>query len=114
MHVLTREEIEFCRDMIKREMPERKNFLLKSPTLSFSNKKEVNFGNLTCITERIVGVYATDTSIVYIAEKKVMFLIEGRCVFIIYNKKMDCIDLNKTVKEVITIGLVKPVADIDY
>lgn len=77
MRVETGEEIEFCRDMIKREMPERKNLRLKSPTLSFSDKIEVDLGNLTCIIEHVGGVHATDSSIVYIPEEKVMFL--GDC-----------------------------------
>lgn len=77
MRVQTGEEIEFCRDMIKREMPERNNLQLKSPTLSFLGKMEVDLGNLTCIIEHVGGVHATDSSIVYIPEEKVMFL--GDC-----------------------------------
>ncbi|MDN7243544.1 MBL fold metallo-hydrolase [Planococcus sp. N028] len=78
MRVQTGEEIEFCRGMIKLEMPERDSLRLESPTLSFSDKMEVDLGNVTCVIEHVGGVHATDSSIVYIPEEKVLFL--GDCI----------------------------------
>ncbi|TWT27144.1 MBL fold metallo-hydrolase [Planomicrobium sp. CPCC 101110] len=77
LRVQTGEEIEFCRDMIKLEMPERNHLQFKSPELSFSDKMEVDLGNLTCVIEHVGGVHAQDSSIIYIPQEKVMFL--GDC-----------------------------------
>src|SRR5690606_32661804 len=54
--VETGEEIEFCQEMIKAEMPSREHLILKSPELSFADKLEVDLGNLTCIIEHVGGV----------------------------------------------------------
>ncbi|WP_033543385.1 MBL fold metallo-hydrolase [Planococcus sp. CAU13] len=75
--VETGEEIEFCQEMIKREMPTRDHLVLKSPELSFADRIEIDLGNLTCIVEHIGGVHAPDSSVVYIPEEKVLFL--GDC-----------------------------------
>lgn len=75
--VETGEEIEFCQEMIKAEMPSREHLILKSPELSFADKLEVDLGNLTCIIEHVGGVHAQDSSVVYVPEEKVLFL--GDC-----------------------------------
>ncbi len=77
--VATGEEIEFCRDMIKREMPVRDHLELKSPDLTFDGSLELNLGGVTCIVEHVGGVHARDSSIVYIPEAKTMFL--GDCIY---------------------------------
>lgn len=75
--VETGEEIEFCSEMIKREMPDREELRLKSPEITFAKRVDVDLGNLTCIIEHVGSVHAMDSSIVYIPEEKVMFL--GDC-----------------------------------
>ena len=77
--VETGEEIEFCRDMIKLEMPSRESLVLKEPDLTFENKMEIDMGGITCIVEHVGGVHAKDSSIIYIPEEKVMFL--GDCIY---------------------------------
>ena len=77
--VETGEEIEFCRDMIKLEMPTRESLVLKVPDLTFENKIEIDMGGITCIVEHVGGVHAKDSSIIYIPEEKVMFL--GDCIY---------------------------------
>jgi glyoxylase-like metal-dependent hydrolase (beta-lactamase superfamily II) len=77
--VETGEEIEFCRDMIKREMPTRAHLELKVPDLTFHQKIEIDLGGLTCIVEHVGGVHAQDSSIVYVPDEKVMFL--GDCLY---------------------------------
>ena len=72
--VKTGEEIEFCSEMIKREMPTRDQLELKSPDLTFTNKLEIDLGGITCVVEHVGGVHAHDSSIVYVPEEKVMFL----------------------------------------
>lgn len=77
--VETGEEIEFCRDMIKREMPVRDELELAAPDIAFSQKMELDLGGITVIIEHVGGVHATDSSIIYVPEEKVMFL--GDCVY---------------------------------
>lgn len=72
------EEIAFCRDMIKLEMPSRDQLKIKSPELTFTEKLEIDLGNITCIIEHVGGEHAQDSSIIYIPEEKVMFL--GDCI----------------------------------
>ncbi|HJV17801.1 MAG TPA: MBL fold metallo-hydrolase [Bacillales bacterium] len=72
------EEIEFCRDMIKLEMPSREELRIKSPELIFTEKIEIDLGNITCLIEHVGGEHAKDSSIIYIPEEKVMFL--GDCI----------------------------------
>lgn len=77
--VETGEEIEFCRDMIKREMPNRDYLKLKEPDLTFTNKIDIDLGGVTCVVEHVGGVHAQDSSIIYIPDEKVMFL--GDCIY---------------------------------
>lgn len=77
--VETGEEIEFCRDMIKREMPTRDHLKLKAPDLTFNNKIEVDLGGISCVVEHVGGVHAQDSCIIYVPEEKVMFL--GDCIY---------------------------------
>ncbi|MFJ7728655.1 MBL fold metallo-hydrolase [Neobacillus sp. NPDC097160] len=73
------EEIEFCRDMIKLEMPKRDRLELKLPDLTFTNEIEMDLGGVTCVVEHVGGVHAKDSSIIYIPDEKVMFL--GDCIY---------------------------------
>ena len=57
--VATGEEIEFCNEMIKREMPTRDHLELKSPDVTFTNKIEIDLGGITCVVEHVGGVHAT-------------------------------------------------------
>lgn len=77
--VETGEEIEFCQDMIKREMPNRDHLELKVPDLTFTNKIEIDLGGMNCVVEHVGGVHAQDSSIIYIPDEKVMFL--GDCIY---------------------------------
>ncbi|GAB3059239.1 MBL fold metallo-hydrolase [Virgibacillus ainsalahensis] len=77
--VETGEEIEFCRDMIKREMPTRDDLELKAPDLTFHDQIEIDLGGVTCVVEHVGGVHAQDSAIIYIPEEKVLFL--GDCIY---------------------------------
>ncbi|MBS4204459.1 MBL fold metallo-hydrolase [Lederbergia citrea] len=77
--VETGEEIEFCRDMIKREMPTRDHLELKVPEITFDHKIEIDLGGITCVVEHVGGVHAQDSSIIYIPDEKIMFL--GDCIY---------------------------------
>ncbi|WP_136607412.1 MBL fold metallo-hydrolase [Paenibacillus dokdonensis] len=77
--VKTGEEIEFCSNMIKREMPTRDHLELRAPDLTFNNKIEIDLGGMTCVVEHVGGVHAQDSSIIYIPDEKIMFL--GDCIY---------------------------------
>jgi glyoxylase-like metal-dependent hydrolase (beta-lactamase superfamily II) len=79
LRVETGEEIEFCRDMIKREMPTRDELILQSPDITFTDRIEIDLGGITCVIEHVGGVHAQDSSIVYIPEEKIMFLGDCLC-----------------------------------
>ncbi|KKK38215.1 hydrolase [Mesobacillus campisalis] len=72
--VETGEEIEFCRDMIKREMPTRDHLKLKVPDITFTDIMELDLGGVTCVAEHVGGVHAQDSSIIYVPDAKVMFV----------------------------------------
>ncbi|MEC1520547.1 MBL fold metallo-hydrolase [Neobacillus niacini] len=93
--VVTGEEIEFCRDMIKREMPNRDHLELKVPDLAFTDKIAVDLGGVNCVIEHVGGVHAQDSSIIYIPEEKVMFL--GDCIYQDFYSGEWSYDLNELV-----------------
>lgn len=72
-------EIEFCRDMIKAELPDRSNFSLRVPEIGFTGQVELDLGGVTAQIIHVGGDHAADSSIVYIPEDKVIFL--GDCIY---------------------------------
>lgn len=72
------EEIEFCRDMIKLELPNRENLVIGSSDITFNESLEIDLGGVTCNIENVKGDHSIDSSIVYVQEDKVMFL--GDCI----------------------------------
>jgi glyoxylase-like metal-dependent hydrolase (beta-lactamase superfamily II) len=68
------EEIEFCRDMIKAEWPNRNDLIIKSPDVSFVDQLEFDLGDVRCQVRHVGGDHASDSSIIYIPEDRVMFL----------------------------------------
>ena len=67
-------EIEFCRDMIKKELPDRSKLVINVPDLTFDDKIEIDLGGVTCQVVHVGGDHAEDSSIVYVPEEKVLFL----------------------------------------
>lgn len=106
--VETGEEIEFCRDMIIREMPTRDHLVLKVPDISFNSKIEIDLGGVSCIVEHVGGVHAQDSSIVYIPDEKVIFL--GDCIYQDFYSGEWSYDLNELT---ILIDKIKKY-DVDY
>jgi len=70
-------EIAFCRDMVKAELPDRSNLILRAPDIAFSHQVEINLGAITCQIVHVGGDHAADSSVVYVPDDKVMFL--GDC-----------------------------------
>jgi glyoxylase-like metal-dependent hydrolase (beta-lactamase superfamily II) len=72
-------EIEFCRDMIKAEWPDRSNLQLKPPDISFGTQIEFNLGGVRCQVKHVGGDHASDSCIVYIPKDNIVFL--GDCLY---------------------------------
>lgn len=67
-------EIEFCRDMIKAEWPDRTHLRLKPPDVAFAGRLEINLGGVRCQVKHVGGDHASDSSIVYVVEDNIVFL----------------------------------------
>jgi glyoxylase-like metal-dependent hydrolase (beta-lactamase superfamily II) len=67
-------EIEFCRDMIKKELPDRSSLTIKPPDIAFTHEIDIDLGNINCRIIHVGGDHASDASIVYIPQDKVVFL----------------------------------------
>jgi glyoxylase-like metal-dependent hydrolase (beta-lactamase superfamily II) len=67
-------EIEFARDMIKRELPDRRHLVIRPPDISFDSQVEIDLGGLTCQLIHVGGDHASDATIVHVPEEKVVFL----------------------------------------
>lgn len=72
-------EIEFCRDMIKAELPDRSGLLIRPPEISFRDQIELDLGGVTCRIMHVGGDHAADSAIVYVPEDRIVFL--GDCLY---------------------------------
>ena len=67
-------EIEFCRDMIKAELPDRADLQLRLVDVAFARRLEINLGGVSCLVKFVGGDHAADASVVYIPADKILFL----------------------------------------
>ena len=67
-------EIEFCRDMIKKEMPDRTSLHLKIPDITFANQIDIDLGDIICQIAHVGGDHAEDSVVVYIPQDNILFL----------------------------------------
>jgi glyoxylase-like metal-dependent hydrolase (beta-lactamase superfamily II) len=68
------EEIAFCRDMMKLELPDRNDLVLRPPDISFTDEVNIELGGVTCRLLHVGGDHAADAVIVFIPEDGVVFL----------------------------------------
>lgn len=66
-------EIAFCRDMIKREWPDRSHLIIRPPEIAFTTEVTLDLGGVTCQFVHVGGDHAHDSSIVYVPEDKLLF-----------------------------------------
>jgi glyoxylase-like metal-dependent hydrolase (beta-lactamase superfamily II) len=67
-------EIEFCRDMLKLELPDPATRVLRRPEISFSEQVELDLGGLTTQIVHVGGDHAADSVVVYVPQEKIIFL----------------------------------------
>lgn len=70
-------EIAFCRDMIKAELPDRSGLTIRPPDIGFSDELTVDLGGATARAVHVGGDHASDASVVFAPEARVVFL--GDC-----------------------------------
>ncbi|GIK37786.1 MAG: Zn-dependent hydrolase [Chloroflexota bacterium] len=67
-------EIEFCRDMIKAELPDRSDLILRPPDIAFTRQVELDLGGISAQLIHVGGDHAPDSIIVFIPEERVVFM----------------------------------------
>lgn len=67
-------EIEFCRDMIKAELPDRTGLTLRPPDIAFTGGVELDLGGISAQLIHVGGDHAADSTIVFIPEDRVVFM----------------------------------------
>ncbi|OLO38922.1 Zn-dependent hydrolase [Alkalihalophilus pseudofirmus] len=72
-------EIEFCANAIKKEFTDHRDITVTLPDLVFEKQVEIDLGGVTCSVQHVGGDHASDSSIVYIKEEKILFL--GDCLY---------------------------------
>ncbi|EIT84341.1 Zn-dependent hydrolase [Fictibacillus macauensis ZFHKF-1] len=77
--VVTGEEISFCSEMIKKEMPVRDDLILKVPDITFTQTMTLDLGGITAVIDHVGGVHAPDSSIVYVPQEHIVFV--GDCLY---------------------------------
>lgn len=73
-------EIEFCTSRIKLEFLNNRDVIkIKIPDIAFTNRIEVDLGEIDCVIEHIGGDHSEDSCIIYVPQDRVMFL--GDCLY---------------------------------
>jgi len=72
-------EIEFCSSMIKAELPDRSDLVIRPPEISFRDEIELDLGGVTCRLVHVGGDHAADSVVVYVPEDRIVFL--GDCLY---------------------------------
>lgn len=74
LRVQTGEEIAFCRDMIKKEMPSRHDLTITLLAETYKDKLKIDLGNQIVELHHVESDHAEDSTIIYIPNEKVLFL----------------------------------------
>lgn len=72
-------EIAFCRDMIKAELPDRSDLVIRPPDIMFTDQVTVDLGDVHCQLLHVGGDHAADAVVVYVPEDRIVFL--GDCFY---------------------------------
>jgi glyoxylase-like metal-dependent hydrolase (beta-lactamase superfamily II) len=79
-------EIAFCRDMIRAELPDRSNLVIRPPDITFQDRVELDLGGVSCQLVHVGGDHSADSIVVYVPEDNILFL--GDCMYPdIYNPR---------------------------
>jgi len=67
-------EIDFCRDMMKLELPDRSGLSLRPPEITFSDQVELDLGGVTAQLIPVGGDHAGDSVVVCVPAEQVAFI----------------------------------------
>jgi glyoxylase-like metal-dependent hydrolase (beta-lactamase superfamily II) len=77
--VASGEEISFCADNIKLELPEPRKVLIAQADIIFGEALDLDLGGVRCLIQHVGGDHAADACVVYVPEDKLLFL--GDCLY---------------------------------
>ena len=72
-------ELDFCRDMMKLEIPDRSDLEIVVPTVVVDQTHTVDLGGVTAVFDHVGGDHAPDSCVIYVPEDGVIFL--GDCLY---------------------------------
>jgi glyoxylase-like metal-dependent hydrolase (beta-lactamase superfamily II) len=72
-------ELDFCRDMMKLEIPDRSDLELVVPTVIVDDTYTVDLGGVTAVIDHVGGDHAPDSLAVHVPEDGALFL--GDCLY---------------------------------
>jgi glyoxylase-like metal-dependent hydrolase (beta-lactamase superfamily II) len=72
-------ELDFCREMMKLEMPDRSRLRIVLPSVVVDEHHAVELGGATAVIDHVGGDHAPDSLAVYVPEDRVIFL--GDCLY---------------------------------
>ena len=72
-------EIDFCRTMMKAELPDRSQLVIKPPEIGFEGQIELDLGGVTCQIVHVAGDHSANSSVVHVVEDRVLFLGDCLC-----------------------------------
>jgi glyoxylase-like metal-dependent hydrolase (beta-lactamase superfamily II) len=74
------EELAFCAEMMRLELPDRSTLRIVEPTLVFGDEGiELHLGGVTCTVRRLGGDHAVDSCVTHVVEDGLVFL--GDCLY---------------------------------
>jgi len=77
--VIDGEEIAFCRDAMKLELPDRTGLTIVVPDICFSAEVTIDLGGISCLIKHVGGDHSADSCVVYVPEVKIMFIGDCLC-----------------------------------
>ena len=72
-------EIAFCADMIRLELPDRRDLRIVVPTETFADRWSLDLGDVQAVVEHVGGDHAADSCVVHVPQDGVLFL--GDCLY---------------------------------
>lgn len=67
-------EIPFCRDNLRRELPDRAGLRIRPPEVSFRDAVSLDLGGVTCEVLHVGGDHTHDATIVHVLDDRIVFL----------------------------------------
>jgi glyoxylase-like metal-dependent hydrolase (beta-lactamase superfamily II) len=77
--VASGEEIAFCADNIKLELPEPRDISIVLPDMVFHDRLDLHLGDVICSIQHVGGDHAADSCVIHIMPDRVLFL--GDCLY---------------------------------